>query len=629
VTDRPIDAFPVNGETDEPEEPGALDVFRNRPFLLLWLSQLFTQIGANMVLYGLTVIVLESTGSNTAVSVLILSFLVPAVVFSAVAGVYVDRLDKRLVLVGTNLLRAALFLVLFLAGDLLPALLLLNAVISTVTVFFAPAEASLIPQLVPRKQLVAANGVFTLTLNAAFAVGYALLGSIVATLVGAPGLIVVVAIFYLVAALFCWWLPPAPPVTETAAAKAEDAAAGGLMDHEAEQAMGSTLEQLREGIEFIRANRSIGWSLVYLGIAASLVGVLGVIGPKFATDSLGLEYKDFAVVVLPLGFGIVTGILILNSWGHLMPRRRIIEVGLVALGTFVALIVSAGPISRFLQNAERATGLATALADFTSLLSVVILIALCAGIAYAFVAIPSQTQLQEDIPEDARGRVFGVLNMLVSVSSFLPIIVVGPVSDILGTTNVLLIVAALIAGSGILSIVRRGPLKRSEARATAKGPSTPAGLDPVAVATASEFEKDRRASRRAAAGVAAAAALQAAEAAETEAEEAMHAAQAEAHQAAQAAEGAGTAEAAESTEATAAHEASQAAGAAAARSAIAADQAEASLWAGLEDTMDDGIAARSGATDDEADADAGVLPAALEVRRPRPAKRRRPPAGDA
>ena len=44
--------------------------------------------------------------------------------------------------------------------------------------------------------------------------------------------------------------------------------------------------------------------------------------------------------------------------------------------------------------------------------------------AYAFVAIPSQTQLQEDIPEDVRGRVFGVLGMLVSVASFLPIILV-------------------------------------------------------------------------------------------------------------------------------------------------------------------------------------------------------------
>ncbi len=60
-----------------------------------------------MVLFGLTVIVVESTSSNTAVSLLILSFLVPAVLFSAVAGVYVDRIDRRLILIATNVLRGA------------------------------------------------------------------------------------------------------------------------------------------------------------------------------------------------------------------------------------------------------------------------------------------------------------------------------------------------------------------------------------------------------------------------------------------------------------------------------------------------------------------------------------------
>ena len=54
------------------------------------------------------------------------------------------------------------------------------------------------------------------------------------------------------------------------------------MTHDTEAAMGSTLAQLREGITFIRGHRSIGWSLTYLALAASLVGVLGVLGPRFA-----------------------------------------------------------------------------------------------------------------------------------------------------------------------------------------------------------------------------------------------------------------------------------------------------------------------------------------------------------
>lgn len=480
----------VEPVVEDEAEPGALDVFRNRPFLLLWLSQAFTQIGGNMVIYGLTVIILEATRSNTAVSLLILTFLGPAVLFSAVAGVYVDRLDKRLVLIVTNLLRFGAFIALYFVGDNLAAILLLNVAISTITVFFAPAEAAMIPQLVPRKQLIAANGVFTLTLNAAFAIGFALLGPIVVTLAGAPGLILIVAACYLIAAGFCWTLPSAPPALVTADE-------GGTMTHDAEEAMGSTLGQLREGIAFIRSNPKIGWSLTYLAIAASLVGVLGVIGPNFARDALGLEPKDFVVIVLPLGFGIVMGILFLNNYGQHFRRRRLIETGLVSLGVLLALLAGAGPISRFLQRAETATGL-TSLADFTSLLAVVVLIALLAGVAYALVAIPSQTQLQEDIPEEVRGRVFGVLNMLVSVASFLPIIIVGPVADLVGNTSVLFIVAIAVFISGILSIVTRGPLKPVEAHATAHGPAQPAGLDPVAVATAAEIEAGgRRGSRHA------------------------------------------------------------------------------------------------------------------------------------
>ncbi len=62
-----------------------------------------------MVVYGLTVLVFSATESNSAVSLLLLTFLAPAVFFSAVAGVYVDRLDRRLILIVTNLLRAIFF----------------------------------------------------------------------------------------------------------------------------------------------------------------------------------------------------------------------------------------------------------------------------------------------------------------------------------------------------------------------------------------------------------------------------------------------------------------------------------------------------------------------------------------
>jgi MFS family permease len=465
---------------------GALAVFRNGPFLRLWLSQAATQIGGNMVLFGLTVIVVDSTKLNTAVALLILSFLVPAVVFSAVAGVYVDQIDRRLILIATNLLRALAFIGLYLVGANFLLILLLNTFVSTVTVFFAPAEAAMIPHVVPRQQLLAANGVFTLTLNAAFALGFALLGPLVVNIANPEAVIVVVAALYLVAAAFCYNLPPSPPEI--------DRADGPHPVGETQKAVQSTIAQLREGVDFIRSNHSIAWSLLYLGITASLVGVLGVLGPDFAETALGLAAKDFAVVVLPLGGGIVMGILLLNAYGRYLPRRRVIEGGLISLGIALAALSVAGPISRFLQRADAATGLVD-LSSITSLLAIVVVIAFIAGISYAAVAIPSQTQLQEDLPEDVRGRVFGVLNMLVSTASFVPIIVVGPISDLIGTAAVILVVAIGVLAAGIASV-----LLRPQMESTVGKTADPHVVDPIAAALGADLplwreDRDAPASR--------------------------------------------------------------------------------------------------------------------------------------
>ena len=473
---QPVAAAP---EPDAPSPGAGMGaVLSNRPFLLLWLAQAATQIGGNMVLYGLTLVVFESTRSNSAVSLLILTFLVPAVLFSAVAGVYVDRLDRRLILIATNLLRATAFLGLYFAGDHLLLILLLNVFVSTVTVFFAPAEAAMIPFLVPRRQLIAANGFFTLTLNAAFALGFALLGPLVVTLAGPPALILLVAGLYFVAAAFCWTLPR--PEARQMPAHTGSAVA------DAERAVSSTIAQLRDGLSFIRQHRDITWSLIYLGVAASVVGVLGVLGPDFAQSTLGLETKDFVVVVLPLGIGIVMGILLLNSYGKYLPRRRVIETGLISLGVLLAMLSIAGPISQFLRRAQAQAPLGADLSAVTSLLAVVVAIAFMAGISYGVVAVPAQTQLQEDLPEDVRGRVFGVLNMLVSVSSFLPIILVGPISDLVGTGTVILVVALLISAAGVASVVKRGPLLPGESARTAEGMVHGAAVDPIGVVTHAE-----------------------------------------------------------------------------------------------------------------------------------------------
>ena len=457
---------------DVAEQPqgSAAAVFRNRPFLLLWLSQLATQVGGNMVLFGLTVLVYGTTESNSAVSVLVLTFLAPAVLFSALAGVYVDRFDRRLVLVATNLIRAALFVALAIFDTNILLVLVLNTLVSVATTFFAPAELSMIPIVVPRSQLFAANGIFTLTLQASFAVGFAVLGPLVVTLTSPTVLIIVVAALYLVAAGFCWTLPSAPPGT----------AAHGAALHEAEEAAGTFVEQFREGIAYVRDHPIVRWALLYLGIAASIVGILGVLGPGFAQEVLGLDEKGFVVVVLPLGAGLVTGALLVGRIQGLIARRRLIEVGLIVLGVCLVLLSIAAPIAELVGRLDSAAP-GPELSGYVSVLTVVVAIGFVAGMGYAAVAIPAQTELQEEIPQAVRGRVFGILNMLVSIGSLLPIIVVGFISEAIGTMPVLLFAASVILLVGIVSAVRRGgaAIDEVEAVEAGGGEAPAAGANPI------------------------------------------------------------------------------------------------------------------------------------------------------
>ena len=437
-------------------EGSAIDVLRNRKFLALWVAQVVTQVGGNMVLFGLTVEVFTLTGKSTSVSLLILSFLVPAVIFGAIAGVYVDRLDRRLLLVTTNAARGALFLLLLVVPQDVLVICLITALISTLSTFFGPAEIAMIPVVVPRKQLLTANSLYIVTLQAAFFLGFALLGPLVVKIANQQVLLVLVAASYFIGALLCWALPSHNPRIGGAHPSEALGEAGG--------AIRATFDQLAEGVRFIVGNRNVLWPLTYLALTASLIGVLGVLGPAFATQVLGLSESDFVVVVLPLGVGLIFGILVLNVYGKHFSRRRGIEGGLIALGITLLALSLVQPIMNHIQLA-------------VSLLAIVIAVAFAAGIAYSFVAVPAQTQLTEELPAAVRGRVFGVLNMLVSIASFLPIIIVGPIADTVGTNWVVAGSAVIVLLVAVGSILRARP----SSQAHVMGGGLVDAIDPVAL----------------------------------------------------------------------------------------------------------------------------------------------------
>src|SRR5215471_279217 len=124
-------------------------VLENRSFVLLWLAQLLSQLVFNAGNYGVIAYVTALTHSTIMVSFAIISFTLPALPFSLLAGAIVDHLNKRFVLWVSNILRAAVTGVIVLALLLNPYtpvwLFFLAFALSLITQFFIPAEASAIP----------------------------------------------------------------------------------------------------------------------------------------------------------------------------------------------------------------------------------------------------------------------------------------------------------------------------------------------------------------------------------------------------------------------------------------------------------------------------------------------------
>jgi MFS family permease len=424
--------LPADGPQDF---SGAGSVFRNRGFVYLWSAQLLSQLASNMVLAALIATVVNTTGSLTANAVLILTFLVPAVLFSTLGGVLVERSDAKIIMLATNIVRAVgtvlfIFVAPTVTTAIVPLVYLINFISATATAVFAPAELTAIPRIVERRHLMAANSIFILTINATFAIGFGFLGPLVLKVLGTTMVYILVAVMFALAAAAILAVPSVRPETKPSA-----------MGDAAGRAARELFGQLADGVRFIRSHRAIAWSLTYLGIAASLIGVLGAIGPGFATDILRLKPEDFFFIMGPAGLGAVVGILFLNAYGRGIPKRLVIDIGLVAMGITLVALALVRPISTLLGFATAPLENAIpALAPFLSLIAIVVVIAVLAGLEYAFVAIPSQTALQEELPADVRGRIFGILNTLLSVASFLPVIAAPVVADV---------VNILVPGAGI------------------------------------------------------------------------------------------------------------------------------------------------------------------------------------
>ncbi|HXF81376.1 MAG TPA: MFS transporter [bacterium] len=144
------------------QQPGFRYLMRNRNFALLWSGQLVSEIGNRFHWVAVSLWIYAQTQSAAAVSLAVSSMFVGSLLVSLWAGAFVDRFNRRSILIASDLIRACLVILIPVLFDLSLWLVYIDlAFISIATAFSRPAIFSMIPQIVERKALMSANSFFT------------------------------------------------------------------------------------------------------------------------------------------------------------------------------------------------------------------------------------------------------------------------------------------------------------------------------------------------------------------------------------------------------------------------------------------------------------------------------------
>ncbi len=155
-------------------------VFRHRNFTLMWVGQLVSTIGSALTSLAASILVYrETNGSALSVGLMLMATAAPSLLVGLVAGVFVDRFDRKRIMLIADILRAVLvFLVPFLVSSSIAWLYVIVVLTSAIGQFFDPAYESVLPEVAPDEELAAANSLIAISTFGSTAVGFAAAGLI-------------------------------------------------------------------------------------------------------------------------------------------------------------------------------------------------------------------------------------------------------------------------------------------------------------------------------------------------------------------------------------------------------------------------------------------------------------------
>jgi MFS transporter, DHA3 family, macrolide efflux protein len=396
-------------------------LFRNRNFMALWIGQIISFIGDYFVMLAVPVAVNRLTGSAMMVGLAYMASAVPALLLGPVAGVFIDRWDRRKVMIASDIIRALLVLLMLSvrSREDIWIFYLTGFLVACTSQFFFPARSAALPLVVTNPDdLLAANGLMQIVQTVGFLIGPALAGFAIG-LYGESVAFIANSIGYFVSAVaVVFMVVPHSPIPKAASG-----------------AIKAVFSELRAGLTFLFTNRTTLGVMVMLTVCQLGIGAFIVIWVPFLQRYFNQGAEGVGLVDSVFGAGMVVGGVLLGVLSRRTRKTILAPIAMLIMG------ITAAPMG------------------YAPTFFIILVLNFLFGIALVPLQSALTTLMQLAVPDEKRGRVSSSLNAMVTTGGLVSMAFAAFFGELIGLRNLLVLVGVVIMLSGLLGF---GLLKEPE-----------------------------------------------------------------------------------------------------------------------------------------------------------------------
>jgi MFS family permease len=399
-----------------------------------WISRALSSTAYNATLYGFLILVVRETGSSIHTSVLILSLIIPPATLASVSGVVTDRLPRGLILFVGHMLRALLAMAFVLSGGSVWIIYGIALGFGLVGQFSGPVESALLPHIVERQRLTAANSMFNLGGAVGQVVGAVILAPLFLKTVGGDSLFTVVAVLYVAAAGLLLTVP------NLGFRQLSDA-----QRHAVHTTFRGVRAEFAEGWQILRQDRTAYMAMILLVLGSTSLLVTASLAPRFADQVLGISTENAIYVFAPAVVGVVLGLRVVDWLTQQVSKSWVVTAGFILVVLSMVAMAMVRQTAHLLEN-QNPVGLFSPgpFGTTAARVMVTMLFAGLTGFAYSVVNVAGRSLLNERVPVPVQGRVFAAQTVLSNLASIVPLLLAGALADWWGVSPVLIAVAVAI-----------------------------------------------------------------------------------------------------------------------------------------------------------------------------------------